>query len=167
LTFAQIFYDVRNDSGALVNLFGVTLANVYDLQLLEIAVRSSNSIRPPRFLKGLKGSLETYVAPLKSAAVIKSWSRVKVAGLNLFAPEHGGRYEVFEDRPLKPALIEYCGQDVALLHELETAMTNQMGRNGRNWERRIRTESAARVALARSAGYVPRGSDKALAPVNW
>ncbi|KAJ7182787.1 ribonuclease H-like domain-containing protein [Mycena crocata] len=163
----KLFFDVRNDSDALLNLFGITLANVYDLQLLEVAVRSFKSGKPPRFLKGLVPSLETYVAPLKSAAVVREWARLKDSGLQLFAPEHGGRYEVFEDRPLAPALAEYCAQDVALLHELETALRRQMGPVGRNWEQRIIAESAVRVGFARKANYVPRGREKALVPANW
>ncbi|KAJ6615831.1 ribonuclease H-like domain-containing protein [Mycena sp. CBHHK59/15] len=167
----KVFYDVRNDSDALLNLFGITLENVFDLQLLELAVCSSNPIGrrpiPPRFLNGLKASLEIYVAPLKSAEVIRTWARVKEAGLQLFAPERGGRYEVFEDRPLKAALVAYCAQDVALLDKLETALRNRMGTYGTDWERRIRAESAARVALARSANYTPRGREKALAPTIW
>ncbi|KAJ7705575.1 ribonuclease H-like domain-containing protein [Mycena rosella] len=160
----KLFFDVRNDSDALYNLFGVTLANVYDLQLLEVAVRSSKPGRPPRFVKGLVSSLETYVAPLKSSAVVRDWTRVKEAGLLLFAPERGGRYEVFEDRPLPAALKEYCAQDVALLHELESALSRNIGRN---WDQRVRTESAVRVAFAKKSNYTPRGPDKALVPTNW
>ncbi|KAJ6554437.1 ribonuclease H-like domain-containing protein [Mycena capillaripes] len=163
----KLFFDVRNDSDALFNLFGITLANVYDLQLLEIAVRSSKPGRPPRFVKGLVPSLETYVAPLKSAAVVREWARVKDAGLRLFAPERGGRYEVFEDRPLAPGLAEYCVQDVALLHELEVVLHRMIGPMGRNWEQRVVAESAVRVAVAHIANYAPRGPEKALAPTKW
>ncbi|KAJ7489208.1 ribonuclease H-like domain-containing protein [Mycena latifolia] len=163
----KLFFDVRNDSDALFNLFGVTLANVYDLQLLEVAVRSSKPGRPPRFVKGLVSSLESYVAPLKSAAVVRDWTRVKEAGLKLFAPERGGRYSVFEDRPFASALKEYCAQDVALLHELEAALRRNMGPYGRNWEQRVCAESAVRVGFARQANYTPRGQDKALVPANW
>ncbi|KAJ7677998.1 ribonuclease H-like domain-containing protein [Mycena polygramma] len=150
----KLFFDVRNDSDALYNLFG-------------IAVRSSKAGRPPRFVKGLVPSLETYVAPLKSQAVVREWARVKEVGLRLFAPERGGRYEVFEDRPLSPGLAEYCVQDVALLHELEVVLRRMLGTQGRNWEQRVVAESAERVGVAYRANYVPRGPDKALAPTNW
>ncbi|KAJ7176756.1 ribonuclease H-like domain-containing protein [Mycena filopes] len=163
----KIFFDVRNDSDALYNLFGITLANVYDLQLLELAVRSSNPGRPPRFLKGLVPSLETYVAPLKSAGVVRNWGRIKEAGLRLFAPEKGGRYEVFEERPLATAVAEYCAQDVALLHELETVLKQRLRATGRDWEQKICAESVARVGCAYQVNYVPRGQHKALAPEYW
>ncbi|KAJ7472401.1 ribonuclease H-like domain-containing protein [Mycena galericulata] len=163
----KLFFDVRNDSDALYNLFGVTLANVYDLQLLEVAVRSSKPGRPPRFVQGLIASLQEYVAPLKSAAVVRNWAVVKEAGLQLFAPERGGRYEVFQARPLPPALVEYCAQDVALLHDLETALHRRLGALGRNWAQRVAAESVVRVAVARQANYTLRGANKALVPVNW
>ncbi|KAF7377524.1 3'-5' exonuclease domain-containing protein [Mycena sanguinolenta] len=163
----KLFFDVRNDSDALFNLFGVSLANVYDLQLLEVAVRSSNLRTPPRFLTGLVSSLETYLAPRKSATVVRSWAEVKEAGLLLFAPERGGEYEIFDKRPLAPELVKYCAQDVALLHELEMVLHQRIGTRGRNWEQRVRAESAVRVNFARLANYMPRGKDKALVPKNW
>ncbi|KAJ6551233.1 ribonuclease H-like domain-containing protein [Mycena capillaripes] len=164
----KLFFDVRNDSDALFNLFGVTLFNVYDLQLLEVAVRrSSKPGSNPQFVVGLVSSLETYVAPGKSVAVMRNWVRVKEAGLRLFAPERGGRYEVFKARPLAPALVKYCAQDVALLHELEASLHERIGPVGRNWEQRVCTESAKRVAVAWCANYAPNGKNKARVPKNW
>ena len=37
--FVKVFFDVRSDSDALFNLYGVRLARVHDLQLMELAVR--------------------------------------------------------------------------------------------------------------------------------
>ncbi|KAJ6482467.1 hypothetical protein C8R45DRAFT_1099752 [Mycena sanguinolenta] len=54
----KLFFDVRNDSDALFNLFGV-------------AVRSSKPGASPRFLKGLVATLETYIAQKKPAAVVR------------------------------------------------------------------------------------------------
>ncbi|KAJ7100737.1 ribonuclease H-like domain-containing protein [Mycena belliarum] len=163
----KLFFDVRNDADALYHLFGVALANVYDVQLLEVAVRASNPGRPPRFLKGLLPSLESHVAPLKPAATVRQWARIKEAGLRLFAPERGGHYAVFEERPLARALQEYCAQDVALLHELDATLRGSMGPYGRNWEQRVVAESAVRVGVALLADYVPRGEHKALVPAIW
>ncbi|KAJ7054145.1 ribonuclease H-like domain-containing protein [Mycena amicta] len=165
----KLFFDVRNDSDALYNLFDISLANVYDLQLLELAVRSSKpGARLPRFLRGLVPSLEEHVAPTKSAAVVRSWARVKEAGLRLFAPEHGGQYQVFCDRPLAHGLLEYCAQDVALLHDLQAAMHFRLGSGGGgNWENRIRAQSMVRVGVALQRNYVPRGPEKAMAPTYW
>ncbi|KAJ7621294.1 ribonuclease H-like domain-containing protein [Roridomyces roridus] len=163
----KLFFDVRNDSDALYNLFGVTLANVYDLQLLELAARTVKVGRPPRFISGLAATLETYLAPLKSFAIRRQWKNVKEAGKKLFAPECGGRYEVFEERPLVQALVEYCAQDVALLHELDGELHRQLGVRGRGWDERVLAESDVRVGVAKQAHYVPNGPHKALVPKYW
>ncbi|KAJ6482476.1 hypothetical protein C8R45DRAFT_1099762 [Mycena sanguinolenta] len=157
----------RNDSDALFNLFRVSLANLYDLQLLEVAVRSSKPGARPRFLKGLVATLETYIAQKKPAAVVRKWARVKEAGLRLFAPDHGGRYEVFGNRLLAPALVKYCAQDVALLHDLELALSERLGPQREKWEKKMRAESMVRVDVARLANYAPRGKNKARVPKNW
>nr|GAT58912.1 predicted protein [Mycena chlorophos] len=168
----KLFYDVRNDSDALYNLFGISLANVYDLQLLELAFRATRpgSTRAPRFLTGLLRALEEHVAPSKSFAVTRQWTRIKEAGLKLFAPDKGGRYEVFAERPLAPELIDYCAQDVAFLHDLDAAMRSRVGTTAYargNWEKRIRAESMVRVGYSRQRYYVARGPEKAIAPANW
>ncbi|KAJ7791727.1 ribonuclease H-like domain-containing protein [Mycena olivaceomarginata] len=139
----KLFFDVRNDSDALFNLFGVALANVYDLQLLEVAVRSSNPgvSRPtesPRRRGG--GSLHLSV---------------------------GVGMRSFKKRPLAPALVTYCAQDVALLHELEVVLHQRIGPRGKNWEQRVRAESAVRVGVARRADYAPNGKNKARVPKDW
>ena len=46
---------------------------------------------------------------------------VKDAGRRLFAPELGGSYEVWAERPLSETLIEYAGNDVALILEMREA----------------------------------------------
>lgn len=43
---------------------------------------------------------------------------VKNEGLQLFAPEKGGSYEVFNERPLQPRIEMYCVQDVMHMPKL-------------------------------------------------
>ena len=157
----QYIYDVRNDSDALYNLHRVTLANVYDLQLLELAKRVARS-ENTRFLNGLRRTIGAHIT--QSA----EWQRAKEAGGALFAPEKGGRYEVFEERPLDPRLIAYCAQDVTLLFELEDVLKSAMGYQALGkWESMIVAESAERVKVAYDPSYVPNGRHKALPPSGW
>lgn len=151
---------MRNDSDALYNLYGVCLAGVYDLQLLELAVRLSRGARV-RFLSGLKAAITTHTTPPRG------WARTKDAGHALFAPERGGAYAVFERRPLGAVLEAYCAQDVALLFALERGMRGAMGPVGRDWEARIGAESRVRVARSKEPGYNGKGKDQARAPVGW
>ncbi|KAK7052155.1 exonuclease domain-containing protein [Favolaschia claudopus] len=163
----KLFFDLRNDSDTLFHLFGVVLANVYDLQLLEVAVRWSNIGICPRFVKSLVSTMETYLAPGKSTDEVRSWTRVKQAGRFLFAPERGGAYDIFKQRPLALPLVNYCAQDVALLHDLETVLQQRIGPKGRNWATRVHAASAVRVRVAFEANYLPTGKDKTMVFANW
>ena len=137
----QWFYDERNDSDALYNLYGVNLNNVYDLQLLELANRLSKG-QKPRFLKGLKKSTEEHLV------IDPGWRAIKEQGISLFVPSRGGHYEIFEKRPLDPRLVAYCEQDVTVLIKLGKALIDQMGMKWKDWELRIYNGSISRVALA-------------------
>lgn len=153
-------YDGRNDSDALYSLHHVALTGVYDLQLLELATRAA-LLQSTRLLHGLRRSITTYLIPPQD------WQRVKDRGCALFDPKQGGRYEVFEQRPLDPRLIAYCAQDVTLLFQLEDALKKKMGRASNKWENRIVTESADRVKKAQRPEYMPHGQYKVLPPSGW
>ena len=155
----QWFYDVRNDSDALYNLYGISLNNVYDLQLLELANRLSRG-KNARFLNSLEKSIEEYLV------IGRDWRAIKEQGVGLFAPSRGGRYEILEKRPLDPRLVAYCEQDVTVLFNLATALRKQMGMTGRDWELRVYVASISRVALAWNPRYIgdASGPRKALAP---
>ena len=155
----QWFYDVRNDSDALYNLYGISLNNVYDLQLLELANRLSRG-KNARFLNSLEKSIEEYLV------IGRGWRAIKEQGIELFVPSKGGRYEILEKRPLDPRLVAYCEQDVTVLINLATALRKQMGMTGRDWELRVYVASISRVALAWNPRYIGdvSGPRKALAP---
>ncbi|TFK73376.1 hypothetical protein BDN72DRAFT_761787 [Pluteus cervinus] len=156
----KLFFDVRNDSDALYNLHGVLLQNVYDLQVLELAVRLSNGTQA-RYVTGLRRAMETYLDPPAS------WKKTKDEGKAIFDPAQGGSYEVFEKRPLDPRIVEYCAQDVTLLSHLRNAMRSRMGGVGSLWEERILKESRKRVEQAKLDDYAPNGPKKILAPKRW
>ena len=102
----KVFFDVRNDSDALYSLYGVFLQNVHDLQLFEVANRRPRGA----YVNGLAKCIQ-YDAGLNFEA-IQSVSETKQKGVLLFAPERGGLYEVFNERPMRKVIIEYCVQDV-------------------------------------------------------
>jgi exonuclease 3'-5' domain-containing protein 1 len=51
---------------------------------------------------------------------------LKKAGTKLFAPERGGSYDVWRDRPMPPVLIEYCALDVRYLHTMRDAWASYL-----------------------------------------
>ncbi|KAF9479763.1 hypothetical protein BDN70DRAFT_913050 [Pholiota conissans] len=152
----KLLYDVRNDADALIHLYGIELANTYDLQLLEVAVRRSCNLRV-RLVSGLGKAIETYIKPPAQ------WEQVKRAGAALCFPDKGGSYDAFEKRPLDARVIEYAAQDVSLLFELEKILEGRIGSFGNDWMGRVSQASAARVHEAYGA-YAGHGQHRALAP---
>lgn len=104
----KVFFDIRNDSDALYAHFDVNVAGVIDLQVLEYATRQPRG----NFVNGLAKCIE------KDLPYQQGWSLIKANGRRLFAPELGGRYEVFLDRPLATDIIKYCEQDLMLMPRL-------------------------------------------------
>lgn len=102
----KVFFDVRNDSDALFSHYGINLAGVQDLQLMELATHTFSR----RLVNGLGKCIE-HDAPMTLCERAK-WKACKEAGRKFFAPECGGSYEVFIARPLSAEIIQYCAQDV-------------------------------------------------------
>jgi exonuclease 3'-5' domain-containing protein 1 len=101
----KVFFDVRNDSEALFSHFHINLAGIQDIQLMELATRNFSK----RCVNGLSKCIERDL-PL-NAGERETWKRAKERGLELFAPERGGSYEVFNARPLPKEIKLYCIQD--------------------------------------------------------
>lgn len=144
------------DADALYHLYNVDLANVYDLQLLEVAARRSQGLQV-RLVSGLKRTIDTYIHPPAE------WLRVKDVGAALCFPDKGGSYAVIEQRPLDPRILAYSAQDVELLFELESILVGTMGSVGKNWVAGVVRASAARVREAYGP-YTGQGMHRAIAP---
>lgn len=154
----KVFFDVRNDSDALFAHFGISLQGIHDLQLMEVASRSFDRRHVNGLAKCISRDLNlSYVDSSK-------WISVKDAGARLFAPEKGGRYEVFNERPLPEPLMQYCAQDVTYLERL---WRRYDGKLNDSWRERVRDESRRRVAESQSSHYIPHGMHKAIAPSGW
>ncbi|KIW22036.1 uncharacterized protein PV07_12563 [Cladophialophora immunda] len=104
----KVFFDIRNDSDALYAHFGVNVAGIIDLQVIEYATRNPRG----QYVNGLAKCIEKDLPP------IPGWSLAKASGRRLFAPEEGGKYEVFLERPLSDEILKYCEQDVMLMPQL-------------------------------------------------
>lgn len=76
----KAFFDVRNDSDALYNLFNVYLRGVVDVQLMELRTRTGSK----RLLNGLARCLEKYFSAARMHAEASRWTAAKQAGLRLF-----------------------------------------------------------------------------------
>lgn len=154
----KVLFDVRNDSDALYHHFQINLAGIHDLQLMELATRSFQR----KHVNGLAKCIERDAGLSISEIIV--WRTVKEQGVKLFAPEHGGSYQVFNGRPLSKEITSYCVQDVQFLPRLwsyyNAKLTNV-------WEKRVLDGSKERVTLSQTAGYNGHGKQKALAPSGW
>ena len=153
--YGKVFFDVRNDSDALFGHFGLHLKGVIDLQLVEYASRP----RPGKFIKGLAKCISE--SGQMSMAQTQEWTRVKEAGQKLFAPEKGGKYEVFNHRPLNAALRDYCVQDAMVLPKLLLVYSERLQPH---MAAQIYEESQKRVALSQSPTFNGTGMHMAVAP---
>ena len=86
---------------------------------------------------------------------------IKARGLKLFAPELGGSYDVFLERPLRPEIVAYCCADVAYFGVLEARLFTCLPPVRQEW---VRQQSDARVAWCLKPTYT-QGRHNAVAPV--
>lgn len=151
----KVFFDVRNDSNVLYSHYQVKLAGVQDLQLMELATRTG----PMTLLRPLASCIrnDAGFGPREE----KAWTSCKSKGKAMFTPEQGGRYEVFNERPLKEAIIYYCAQDVTLLNKLWSTYNSKLTPF---WRAKVTEESQVRIAQSQSAEYNPSVIDKTLGP---
>ncbi|KAI9813026.1 MAG: hypothetical protein M1832_006417 [Thelocarpon impressellum] len=151
----KVFFDVRNDSDALFAHFGVALKGVVDVQLLELAARKSNK----RCVHGLAKCIERDGTMAQGDK--EAFKAIKDCGKELFDPQRGGSYEVFNARPLPETVRAYCVQDVAFLPQLRALYEARLSPA---WGAKVREATLARVAASHAAGYVPKGRHMALGP---
>ena len=152
----KVFFDVRNDSDALFSHFHISLAGVHDVQLMEVATRSSQSRER---VAGLATCIKRDAQLTAEASAL--WKATKRKGLLHFAPEHGGSYEVFRCRPMLQDIVDYCAQDVVYLPVLWRVYAQKISAE---WVRKVQHETCERILTSQKASYEPHGKDKTLSP---
>ena len=123
----KLIFDGRSDSDALFHLHGTRLTHVCDVQVLcarhldatSGQLPSSSSRIGADRLPGLGKALALCdgIDPAHGLAL----EALKRAAHALFAPELGGAYTVWKERPLRPSLVEYAAADVRHLHTMREA----------------------------------------------
>lgn len=154
-TIPKVFFDVRNDADALYAHFKVSLQNVHDVQLLEVATRSRSKDR----VSGL-GSCIKYGAGL-SVEAQRKWKATKERGMALFSEEDGGSYEVFNVRPMLQDIIDYCVQDTVHLPTLWRVYSRKVSKH---WLQKVQEETRYRVLMSQTDSYEPTGGHKVWSP---
>lgn len=154
----KVFFDIRNDSDALYSLYDVHVSGIWDLQLMELASRGFQK----KCVNGLAKCIEkdSRIGYGEKA----EWRRVKEKGRNLFDPDRGGSYAVFDQRPLSSEVENYCTQDVALMPHLCEIYREKLCDA---WWRKITTETDARITLSQSPTFNGKGRHMAKGPQGW
>ena len=153
----KVFFDVRNDSDALYSHYGICLAGIEDVQLQEVASRLGYQHK--KYLHSLAKCIANDIhLPREEKA---EWTEVKELGVHLFAPEHGGSYAVFDQRPLPEVIARYCVNDVRylpLLHDEYLPLLDA------RWRSQVALETKRRVFQSQCKNYQPNGRHKVISP---
>ncbi|RDL39359.1 uncharacterized protein BP5553_03699 [Venustampulla echinocandica] len=158
----KVFFDVRNDSDALFGLYGIRLAGIQDIQLMEVASRKFLGSDTRKWLSGLKKCIENDSSLPSSYR--ETWRQIKESGRRLFVPESGGSFEIFNTRPLPDAIRLYYIQDVQFMPGLLEYYKSILSLA---WTRRVEHEIEARLASTQPEGFNSCGPGKTLAPIGW
>ena len=153
-TIPKAFFDVRNDSNALHSHYEIKLADVYNLQLMELATRSIDKRR----VNGFKRYIEQDTIITFSEK--QRWIEIEEQGRRLFDPKVGGSYAVFDQRPLSETVQSYCIQDVHLprLWRIHSRKISKQIRAS------VRTTSQARIEESQGLHFSGKGQHIALSP---
>lgn len=146
---SKYIWDVRNDADALWSKYGVGIAGVIDIQLLENASRLGD--------KTYIHSLEKSVQNDLSLGFMNTnrWLRIKQDTQKLMSSD------IFSVRPMDTQTIKYCQNDVMHLPGL---LITYMSRIKPEWLTKVKDESTRRAAEARSPEYDPKSDRKKLGP---
>lgn len=155
----KVIFDIRNDSDALFGHFQISVDGIEDLQLMELATRKGSK----DFVAGLAKCIER--DSLVSVGAKVEWQRTKENARRLYNPKEGGRYEVFNERPSRPEIVQYCAWDVALLPGLYNIYNAKLRLPGeRFWQVQVRKATKDRVKLSQSASYDGQAKTKVNGP---
>ena len=147
-TIPKVIFDIRSDSDALFSHFQISVNGIQDLQLMELATRKGSK----DIVVGLAKCIEN--DSLISAVEKEEWQRTKEGTRHLFDPKKGGRFEIFNDRPIKPEIIQYCARDISLLPGLYNVYNAKLCLPGEaHWQTRVLKATKDRIKLSQSPKY--------------
>ncbi|KAL4789446.1 ribonuclease H-like domain-containing protein [Aspergillus venezuelensis] len=152
----KAFFDVRNDSDALYAKNGIHLAGITDIQLLEVVIRDKYRGWLCGLSKCIDRDADMYWCERNKAAAIKNH------GKQLFSPDLGGSFEVFNARPMSADIMAYCAQDVRLPPKLWEVYTRRPALEG--CREKVEMCTWARVDVCLEEEYDSSGLEKARSP---
>ncbi|KAF7122881.1 hypothetical protein CNMCM5793_000991 [Aspergillus hiratsukae] len=112
---AKILFDVGNASAALFNRHGIRLNGIKDLQVMELATKHQHGQERVQ-VASLEMCVEQDAHP--PAKALELWKRVHNSVNQLRDPANGRSEAVFNERPLRPEILNYHFQNVVILPRL-------------------------------------------------
>jgi exonuclease 3'-5' domain-containing protein 1 len=106
---------------------------------MELATRTNNRRYINRLAKCIKRDISLTVSEREA------WKETKEKGLDLFTPERGGSYEVFNARLLSKDILLYCIQDVHFMPKLWRHYNSKITVR---WPAKVEQATRERVALS-------------------
>jgi exonuclease 3'-5' domain-containing protein 1 len=151
----KLMFDPRCDSDAIFHQFGVLLNGVICLQILDIAVRRSQS-QFVEYNRGLNAMLATYrVDGIDNVEM----NRIKEEGKAMF----NANIELWKIRPLPDLLVRYSELDVESLFPLyRSFLSNISGYS--YWIKKVLEQSQKRVSVCHDPKFLPSLSSHRFAP---
>mmetsp|Transcript_51145 Transcript_51145/g.122490 ORF Transcript_51145/g.122490 Transcript_51145/m.122490 type:complete len:480 (-) Transcript_51145:2-1441(-) len=149
----KLWFDPRNDVDALYHQFGITPRNVMDLQLAEVAIRRSQG-HVVKFVTGLQRCLQQ--SDQLSHDQVSCAQDIDNRAKSLFEPKFGGRYETFQERPLRDVILMYAAHDsryMLLLYQYYIQKLTE------EWYGRVLAGSSERAKWFQHTDYKRPGTD--------
>ena len=97
----------------------------------------------------------------------EDWQRIKESVNRLYDPKKGGKYEIFNERPMKTEIKDYCEGDVVLLpglYDIYDARLRLRDGGGAFWRVQVREETKKRIKLSQKADYDGQAKTKIYGP---
>lgn len=158
-TMPKVIFDTRNNSDALFSHFQISVDGIEDLQLMELVTRKGSK----DFLAERAKCIEKD-SPISTAAQAE-WQRAQEGASRLYDPQNGGRYEIFNERPMRPEIVQYCAGKVALLPGLYNIYNAKLRLpGGRFWQVQVEKATKDWIKLSQRPGYDGHTNTKARGP---
>ena len=112
---------------------------------MELAIRQG----PKDFVADLAKC--TQRDSLVSTTIEAEWQRTNDGTSRMYDPKKGGRYEIFNERPLHPDIVRYCAGGVSLLPGLYKTYQSKLNQRGENfWRTEVEKATRDRTGLSQS-----------------
>ncbi|KAG7005121.1 hypothetical protein G7Y79_00021g049880 [Physcia stellaris] len=155
----KAFFGCRADLEALYARFQIKVSGVIDIQLLEVAQRDGEKRDKYDRLLSLVDCInkDCDLAPKQKEEL----KQIKEGGKSLYSPVHGGSYEVFNERPMRREIIEYCAQDVTFLPGMWLRYSKKITPE---WAAKVEVETEKLVRQSQDRDFVFNEEAKKMSP---